>query len=262
MSAPTLLAVSHGTADPAGQAAIARLVAAVADRLPGVDVRLAHVDVQAPDVDDSLALIPSDEPVVLVPLLLSAGYHVRVDLADSTRGRPNVRTTPALGPDERLVDVLVDRLDEAGLRAGDEVVLIAAGSSDAAAVADCRRTADELSLRLGRPVTASFLSAAEPRADDAIAATRSTRGGAGAARSGRPRAGRVVAASYLLAPGYFQSLAEGAGADITTAALAEADRTHPALVDVVVGLYLEGVATHALATRVTDRALVTQSVEV
>ena len=50
--------------------------------LPDVVVRLGHVDVQQPDVAASLDAIPEGTPVVIVPLLLSAGYHVRVDLIE------------------------------------------------------------------------------------------------------------------------------------------------------------------------------------
>ena len=68
--APALLAISHGTSSPAGQAAVSALVVAVAARLPDTIVRLGHVDVQQPDVAASLDAIPADTPVVIVPLLL------------------------------------------------------------------------------------------------------------------------------------------------------------------------------------------------
>ena len=138
MTTPALLAISHGTASAEGQAAIRRLVDAVAARLPDVTVRLGHVDVQQPDVAASLASIPDAEPVVIVPLLLSAGYHVRVDLRKQSAGRSAVTIAPALGPDPRLVDVLVARLEAAGLEDSDAVVLAVAGSSDERANDDCR----------------------------------------------------------------------------------------------------------------------------
>lgn len=194
-STPALLAISHGTSSPAGQAAVADLVDAVARALPDVTVRLGHVDVQQPDVAASLDALPAGQPVVIVPLLLSAGYHVRVDLIAQTAGRDGVVIAPALGPDPRLVDALVARLDPLAPAPGDAIVLAVAGSSDDRANDDCRETARMLGARLDREVAVGFLAAADPRLDAAVAAAVS----AGARR--------VVVADYLLAPGYFHDLA-------------------------------------------------------
>jgi len=223
----TLLAISHGTGDRAGQAAVAALVAAVAERLPDADVRLGHVDVQQPDVPAALAALPA-RPVTLVPLLLSAGYHVRVDLTRAIAQRGDVTIAPALGPDPRLVDVLLTRLANAGHGAGveaAEVVLAVAGSSDERANEDCRTVARLLAGRLGRPVRVGFLAAAEPRLRAAVADARA---------SGRP----VIVATYLLAPGYFHDLAvrEAAGA-VVARPLLDADPPAPALVELVVDRY-------------------------
>ncbi len=170
MPQPALLAISHGTASPRGQAAIRRLVDAVSARLPDITVRLGHVDVQQPDVAASLAALPADEPVVIVPLLLSAGYHVRVDLREQSAGRDGVRIAAALGPDRRLVEVLADRLAALHPVAADAVVLAVAGSSDERANDDCRTVGRMLAERLGRDVTVGFLAAADPRLGDAVAA--------------------------------------------------------------------------------------------
>ncbi|MBP1079129.1 sirohydrochlorin ferrochelatase [Microbacterium terrae] len=232
MTHPALLAISHGTADPAGQAAVAALVDAVAARLPEVTVRLGHVDVQQPDVAASLAALPPGAPIVLVPLLLSAGYHVHVDLAEATAAHPNVVIAPALGPDERLADALAARLaalDDAPTEAA--VVLAVAGSSDRRANDDCRTVADMLSERLGRSVAVGFLAAAEPRLDAAVAAAAA--GGAS-----------VVVADYLLAPGYFHNLAVrmAAGAPVARPLL-DHDDPAAALVDLVVDRYRTAAAS-------------------
>ena len=237
----TLLAISHGTSSAEGAATVAALVDAVAQRLDGAaDVRGGFVDVQQPDVPSCLASLRSEPGiVVVVPLLLSAGYHVHVDLREdvgaAVRAGDDVLLAGALGPDERLVEVLVHRLVEAGLRDDDALVLAVAGSSDARAVADCEVTAGLLSARLGRDVRLGFLSAAQPRLPDAVAA----------ARTDRPAA-RVVVASYLLAPGYFADLAAKAGGDITTPPLLAADADPPTeLVDVVVDRWEQAVRAAA-----------------
>lgn len=222
---PALVAISHGTSWPAGQAAVAALVDAVAQRLPHVTVRLGHVDVQQPDVAASLDALPPGQPVVLVPLLLSAGYHVRTDLRQQTDGRRSLVIAPALGPDSRLVDVLVARLEPLALGPRDAVVLAVAGSSDDRANDDCRVVARMLGERLGREVEVGFLAAAEPRLDAAVAR----------AALGSPRA---VVANYLLAPGYFHDLAVrlSAGASVARPLLDD-DAPADALVDLVVARY-------------------------
>jgi sirohydrochlorin ferrochelatase len=247
--APVLLATSHGTSDPAGQRAVVALVDAVAAAVPHVTVRGGYVDVQSPDVPtclsdiaagpaeshaahaDSSAASPGSDPgrpVVIVPLLLSAGYHVRVDLAEAAASASQpVRVTGALGPDLRLARVLANRLHDIGLQPSDRVVLAAAGSTDANAVADCHTVGDQLASVLGQAVTVGFISAAEPRLGDAVRAARTGASG-----------GRVVVATYLLAPGYFAGLAANCGADAVSAPLLKDGEAPPReLVDVVIDLY-------------------------
>jgi len=232
--APALIACSHGTASPDGQAAVAQLVAAVAAARPDLEVHGAFVDVQQPDPAAVLAPLPRDREARLVPLLLSAGYHVFVDLTDMAAERQHTDVAPALGPDPRLVALLHRRLAAAGLRDGDRVVLAAAGSSDARAVSDCAATAEALADLVGSPVTAGYLSAVEPRLADAVAAQRDP-----AQDETHSPAHRVVVATYLLAPGYFADLAAASGADVVTPPLL-LPHAPPAneLVDIVVERYL------------------------
>ena len=224
--APVLVAVAHGTSSAAGRSAIGSLVAAVAARRPDLTVRAAFVDVQPPDPGAVLSSLQGDAPARLVPLLLSAGYHVYVDLAEAADAVPGTTVAPALGPDDRLADLLRDRLVAAGLRDDDVVVLGAAGSSQSSAVADCERVAAALARIFERPVVAGYLSAAQPTLADAVAAQRIP---------GR----RVVVATYLLAPGFFADLAGRSGADVVTPPLLQPHEPPPdALVDVVVERYL------------------------
>ncbi|HWU57664.1 MAG TPA: CbiX/SirB N-terminal domain-containing protein [Microbacteriaceae bacterium] len=226
---PSLLAVSHGTNSADGREAIAGLVAAVASALPSVHVSSSFVDVQQPDLDTGLDAIGGSAQSVVVPLLLSAGYHVHVDIARSLHGRASesVQLAKALGPDDALVQILASRLAAAGLAPGDSIVLAAAGSSDHRAVRDCLEMGRRLGALLGRPVTVGFLSAAVPRLDGAIETARQLHPGR-----------RVVVGSYVLAPGYFADLAAAAGGDVTSEPLLIAGSRPPGqLVDLVVERY-------------------------
>lgn len=233
-TAPALVAVSHGTSSREGQRAVAGLVAALASARPDLGVVGGFVDVQQPDVASTLEAIDTERAAVVVPLLLSAGYHVHVDLArelDSHAAHPTALTR-ALGPDDRLVEILHQRLLESGLRGTDRVVLACAGSSDPRAVSDCHEMGARLTARLGRPVRVGFISAATPRLDDAVELERAAASGA-----------RVVVSTYLLAPGYFTDLAHATTADVTTPPLLLADAEPPArLVELVLDRYAAAVS--------------------
>lgn len=200
---PALVAAAHGTRSPAGRAAIAELRAAVAAARPGLDVVEAYVDedVQRPGLTEVLG---GAGPAVVVPVLLSAGYHVHHDIARAVAGAgQEIVAARPVGPDEALVAALAGRLAEVS---GVDVVLAAAGSSDARAGEDVRWTANRLGERLGCDVTAAFVTADVPRVDDAVADL-----------IGRGR--RVAVASYVLAPGHFHDALRSLPADVVTGPL-------------------------------------------
>lgn len=226
--------VSHGTSSPRGRTAVTGLVDAVMARAHGRRVVSGFVDVQQPDLPATLTRAAD---ATVVPLLLSAGYHVHVDMRRAVGAAGSALLAPALGPDDRLVDLLAARLREAGVHSGDSVVLGAAGSSDEGAVADCRDMASRLSVALGRPVSCGFISASGPRLAEAVRDARI-----------RHPSGRVAVATYLLAPGYFAELASSCGADIVSAPLLRDEAPPPPqLVDIVLDrcASAEGMATEA-----------------
>lgn len=206
---PTLIACSHGTRSPSGQVAIRALIDQVRTLLPHVRVLEAFVDVQEPAVADVVADAVAEGPVVVVPVLLSTGFHTKVDIAEAVApyGDRAVAAAP-LGPHDLLALTLESRLEEVRLAADDSLILAAAGSTDPAAADAVRIVAGRLANCLHRPVTVAFAAGAQPRIGDAVAAARAD------------GAERVVVASYVLAPGYFADVVSGAGADVVTAPLA------------------------------------------
>jgi sirohydrochlorin ferrochelatase len=221
--APVLVACAHGTRNPTGRRLIAELALAARAARPGLVTTAAFVDVQPPTVVDVVAeLSAAARSAVVVPLLLSGGYHVHVDIASAVAAADGAVAARPLGPDPRLAAVLRDRLVEAGADPSDPrtaVVLAAAGSSDPRSVADVERTAALLQHGWTGAVTTGYGSAAPPSVPDAVAAAR-----AAGART-------VVVASYLLAPGHFHDKLAGAGADIVTAPLLPDDRIAAVLLD-------------------------------
>ncbi|MGY1744825.1 sirohydrochlorin chelatase [Blastococcus sp. SYSU D00695] len=222
-AAPVLVACAHGTRNPTGRRLVAELALAARELRPGLDTVAAFVDVQPPTVADVVAgLAAEGRPAVVVPLLLSGGYHVHVDIAAAVEGHDSVVAARPLGPDPRLAEVLTDRLTAAGADPrdpGTAVVLAAAGSSDRRAVAGVEGTAALLQRSWAGPVTTGYGSAAQPPVPDAVAAAR------------RAGAERVVVAAYLLAPGHFADKLAGAGADAVTAPLLPDGRVAAVLLD-------------------------------
>jgi sirohydrochlorin ferrochelatase len=200
MSRPVLLAVAHGSTDPAAAETVTLIGRQVAALAPGLDVRTAFLQHGGPTLGSALADAGSD--VVIVPLLLSTGYHLTSDIADAA-AREGARVAAQLGPDPLLTEALAGRLAEAGVPPGTPVVLAAAGSADPAAAAQVRRQAALLAARLGAPVRAAFASGGEPPVGGAVAALRrATR---------RP----VAVAAYLLCPGRFHDQLTDTGTWIT-----------------------------------------------
>lgn len=204
-----LVGCAHGTREPAGQSVIRDVLKSVTEAV-GIEVREAYVDVQEPHVKDVVArLVGAGESVVVVPLLLAGGYHVYVDIAKAVAGHPGAAAAPALGPDRRLIDIVLDRASDAGVPRGATVVLAAAGSSDPRSQADTEAAAEMLRARWRGPVRVGYAAGIAPTVADAVTSARA---------NGEDEV--VAVASFLLAPGTFQARLEDSGADFVTAPLA------------------------------------------
>ncbi|MFC0673369.1 uroporphyrinogen-III C-methyltransferase [Brachybacterium hainanense] len=233
-SGPVLIGCAHGTRSRAGRDVVRALLMRVRALRPDLPVREAYVDVQLPAVGDAvrelaapLSEVRTREPeaptAVVVPLLLSTGFHVAEDIGGAVAGRSAVATEP-LGPDPRLAQVMAQRLAEAGLEDRDAVVMAVAGTRQAAGQTMAERMQVLLARELGREVHLGFIAAARPDVPAAIDRARA---------AAAPAGGRVVIAPYLLAPGFFHDQLAEAGADAVAAPLGE----HPLVADVVLDRY-------------------------
>jgi sirohydrochlorin ferrochelatase len=218
MSNPALLAVAHGSRNLDAAEVVRKLARQIVRLAPVLDVHVAFLGHTEPSLPAELNAAGSG--TVIVPFLLSSGYHIAADITDAASSA-GARVAAPLGPDQLLVTALTARLSEASVPAGTPVVLAAAGSSDPAATTDVTQQAELLSGALDAPVMAAYLSAARPTVTEAVAQLRQ--------RTGGP----VAVASYLLAPGHFQDQLESSGADWVTAPLGG----HPALAGLVIDRY-------------------------
>jgi sirohydrochlorin ferrochelatase len=229
VSRPVLLAVAHGSRDPQAQQTVRSIAGRVARLAPGTEVRTAFVQNAEPSLAGALTAAGRRE-VVVVPLLLSSGYHLSQDIGEAA-GRAGVPVAAPLGPDPGLVPAQADRLRAAGVPPGTPVVLAAAGSSDPRAAGDARNQAALLASHLQVPALAAFASAGRPTVGEAVAAL--------AARTGGP----VAVASYLLAPGVFAGRLRASGAAWVSAPLGD----HPAVAGLVIERFRAAAGQRLLA---------------
>ncbi|SCL64565.1 Sirohydrochlorin ferrochelatase [Micromonospora peucetia] len=229
-----MVLVAHGSRDPRAAEATRALAGAVSAARPGVTVLASWLDHTEPGPTTVLRdLAATGHPrAVLVPLLLTAAYHRRVDIpaavaAARETGPPiAVRVTDVLGPADCEVDAgllagLYRRLGEARPGRFDGLVLAAAGTRDARARRSVGRVAAALRAGLGVPTRVSYASAAPPAVETAVARLRAC------------GARRVAVSAYFLAPGLFHdavvAAARGAGAVAVSDPLTDA----PELADLV-----------------------------
>jgi sirohydrochlorin ferrochelatase len=218
MSEPALLAVAHGSADPRAEQVLDALIARVRSERPGLVAVLAHLgfcDPSVPAALDELVRQGVDE-VVVVPLLLTAAYHAKVDLpallSQAVRDHPRlvIRQAEVLGPHPLLFELLRRRLAEAGAEPGMSLALAAAGTSDPAANAELADVAASLGASIG-------FASGSPAIADTVTDLR--------ARGAK----QVALATYMLAPGELADRLHDAGADVVTEVLGAA----PEVVEVI-----------------------------
>ncbi len=181
-SGTTLVTVAHGTRKSAGNEVARALTAAAGARL-AMTALATYVELSEPLFADVMAA--AEQPAVVVPLLLSTGFHMRSDLPEqASLARVPVMMGRQLGPDPLLAQAQVERLVEAGARRGQRVVLVAAGSSDEAATCDQLCAVAHLARAWDGPVELATLSGHGARPADVV------------------RPGDAVS-PYLLSPGFF-----------------------------------------------------------
>ncbi|MEH3143036.1 MAG: sirohydrochlorin chelatase [Mycobacterium kyogaense] len=190
--ADSLVLTAHGSADPRSAATARAIVDCIGRRRPGLDARVAFCEQNAPNLVDVLTSVPRGRAVV-VPLLLADAYHARVDIpAMIEESGSHARQAEVLGEDERLISVLRQRLEHAGVSRLDPdvgVIVTAVGSSHTQANVRTGAVARDVVLTTGWMATTAFATGPSPSVAEAVADLRE-RG-----------VSRLVIAPWFLAPG-------------------------------------------------------------
>jgi sirohydrochlorin ferrochelatase len=121
-----VLIVDHGSRLAEANELLLAVAERVRERLPDRLVRTAHLDLAEPGVADAIDACVGEGAgeIVVAPWFLSPGAHTAADLprlaAEAARRHPGVRIAcaPPLGLDERLVEVLLERIRATPASAG------------------------------------------------------------------------------------------------------------------------------------------------
>jgi sirohydrochlorin cobaltochelatase len=109
-----IVLLAHGSRDPGWSAPFERLAQRVRDLRPAAGVAVAYLEIAPPTFGDAVASLVAAGAgeIVVVPLFLAPGGHVRRDLpqmVDAVRSRYSgvtVRVLPTIGEADPLVDAL------------------------------------------------------------------------------------------------------------------------------------------------------------
>ena len=218
----TLVTVAHGTRHTSGNDVARALTTRCAQSLE-VPAVASYVELCEPSLASVMASATASS--VVVPLLLSTGFHVSQDLpAAASRSAYPVRLAPALGPDPVLAVAQAERLVEAGARPGQAVVMVAAGSTDPAADADLERATALLADMWAGTVELATLSGRGRRPAEVV-------------RRG------VAVSPYLLAPGHFSRRARTESLAAGARVVADVIGAHPLVADLVACRFIAHAAT-------------------
>lgn len=193
---------------------MAREITAAAGSLLGMESTASYVELVEPLFADAVQAL--DGPAVAVPLLLSTGYHVQVDLPRAVGAAPwPVALGGALGPDRLLARAQAERLVAAGAVAGQPVVLVGTGSADPASLIDLEGAVHELAREWEAPVRLATLGGLGPRLADVL------------------QPGDAVS-PYLLATGFFHGRLREVATSLGAGVVADVIGPHPLVVELVV----------------------------
>jgi len=118
VGARAVVLVDHGSREAAANAQLGRVARALARRLAGSHVAIAHLSLVPPSIADAIdaCVARGAREIVVVPYFLAPGRHASRDvprLARRAAGRHagvRVRVAPALGLHRGLLDAVCERI--------------------------------------------------------------------------------------------------------------------------------------------------------
>ncbi|WP_216829510.1 sirohydrochlorin chelatase [Alkalihalobacterium elongatum] len=178
-----LLFIGHGSRVNAGNKQFLSFIAQVMEMLPLSIKEVGFIELTKPTILEGIknCIEQGATRVFVQPVLLLEAGHAKKDIPEeiekAKRKFPNVEFiygTP-IGVDDRMVDIVYDRLQEKGFQKGDNthvkasVLLVGRGSSDKDAKADFEEIARRLKSKLGlSQVKPCYLAATTPTFEEGL----------------------------------------------------------------------------------------------
>jgi len=109
---------AHGSRDPDWARPFEKISAALARKLPGIEIRLAYLEAMRPSLDEALASLVARKAtrIRVVPVFLGQGGHLKNDLpklvAAVSEAYPGVEIAlePAIGEQPIVIDAIADAI--------------------------------------------------------------------------------------------------------------------------------------------------------
>jgi sirohydrochlorin ferrochelatase len=156
--------LAHGSPDPRSAVVVRAAADQVAGRLHGVDVVAAFLDHDTPVLADAVGGSGSSDDVVVLPLLLSAAFHARVDVPAAVAALDRrVRLLEPLGHPRLVLDALLGEVVDGGA-----AVVVAAGTRVDAERAAFAEAVAASAARTGVTAYAAFATGPGPSLADAL----------------------------------------------------------------------------------------------
>lgn len=118
MSAEAIVLIDHGSREPAANAVVEEVAAALRARLPDRAVEVAHLELAPPALGEAVArcVASGAREIVVQPFFLAPGRHSARDVprlaAEAAERHPGVsiRVAEPLGAHPALVDAVLERV--------------------------------------------------------------------------------------------------------------------------------------------------------
>ncbi len=116
-----ILLVDHGSRRAEANALLDELAERVRERAPDEIVEIAHMELAKPTIDDGIdaCVAARADEIVVHPFFLGPGNHTTHDIprlvraASERHPHVTVRVSAPLGPHGKIVDVVLERVEEA-----------------------------------------------------------------------------------------------------------------------------------------------------
>ncbi|WP_077622301.1 sirohydrochlorin chelatase [Sediminibacillus massiliensis] len=176
-----VLYVSHGSRVEKARSEALAFIDAVQDMIDVPLQQTCFLELSDPDVEQGLAELVKEgaTSIAVIPvLLLSAGHYYQDIPEEIDRAKqryPGVRFHYGrpLGVQDRLVDILVQRMEETGidLEPDADILLVGRGSRNPETPKDIGLIARKLEERTGLTVNSCYLAACKPSFDEGLKAS-------------------------------------------------------------------------------------------